>query len=578
MALFNGLGSALPSELAPYREMLNVLGLERTGQKPEALERARNLWERAPEDLRYYVAYALARLETDPVARHESFVRMADSALEKAQLRSALRELVALPGATVEEALRLVEIESRNDRALKILADSPDPRPDGGLFALGYAAYLRGRHEKAIDWLSQVPEGGKKSDRARFYHGYSLYRLKRDNEALEIWRPLALREGSYAKSALRRISITASRSRQRALAILEEASKGKTPVAATALFRLANLVGGERGQTLRDRLVAQHPTSPEAIEILWERGWDLWKESRPEEALALWQKGLDGAKEERSRARLLYWTARCHEEARRDEAVRPRHDELARLHPLSVYTLEALPDGGRPLSDDLPPGLASEPDDLERWGFVHYARLRHLRLGDERGQLRAALLASWLGDDRTAYLLAAGLQRFLAGEGPLSRPLLELLHPRPYAEQVRKAAAAYDVDPNLIWSVMRQESAFDPEATSWVGAMGLMQLMPATAKEEARLLKVESDRFYDVNVNITLGAGHLARLLRRHKRLDWAIAAYNGGSGNVNRWLKGNEEAPTERWIEEIGFDETSDYARRVLANLAFYRRLYADL
>ncbi|WP_407649564.1 lytic transglycosylase domain-containing protein [Aminithiophilus ramosus] len=155
--------------------------------------------------------------------------------------------------------------------------------------------------------------------------------------------------------------------------------------------------------------------------------------------------------------------------------------------------------------------------------------------------------------------------------------MLRLLYPRPYGKQVREAASRYGVDPFLVWSVMRQESAFDPEATSWVGAMGLMQLMPATAKEEARLLGVESDRFYDVGVNITLGTGHLARLLRRHHRLDWAVAAYNGGSGNVNRWLKGNEEAPQERWIEEIGFDETSDYARRVLANLALYRSLYAE-
>lgn len=579
LSRLNGLGEALPVGLRPYREMLNVLGLERTDRKAEALERARALWgEAPPDDLRYYVAYALARLEPDPAARHENYLRMADGALEKAQLRSALKELVALPGATVDEALRLVDLEPRNAAALKILSDAPAPLPDAGAFALGYAAYLRGKYETAVDWLSRVPDASEKGDRARFYRGYSLYRLKRDGEALDVWHPLLLKEGGFARSALRRVAVTASRSeRTKALALLDEAAGKGTSVAAAALLRLATLTGGEEGEAIRDRLVESHPASPEAVQVLWERGWTRWKEGRHGEALPLWQRALDGATEDRSRARLLYWTARCHHEAGREEEVLLRHDELARLHPLSIYTLQAFSGEIRPLSEELPPELSAGADDLERWGFVHYARLRHLRSGTDLGQYRAALLSSWLGDDRGAYLVAVGLQRFLIGEGSLPAPLLRLLYPRPYGRQVREAASRYDVDPLLVWSVMRQESAFDPEATSWVGAMGLMQLMPATAKEEARLLGVESDRFYDVGVNITLGTGHLARLLRRHHRLDWAVAAYNGGSGNVNRWIKGNEEAPQERWIEEIGFDETSDYARRVLSNLTLYRSLYAE-
>ncbi|WP_407649521.1 tetratricopeptide repeat protein [Aminithiophilus ramosus] len=250
LSRLNGLGEALPAGLRPYREMLNVLGLERTDRKAEALERARALWGEVPDDLRYYVAYALARLEPDPAARHENYLRMADGALEKAQLRSALKELVALPGATVDEALRLVELEPRNAAALKILSEAPAPLPDAGAFALGYAAYLRGKYETAVDWLSRVPDASEKGDRARFYRGYSLYRLKRDGEALDVWHPLLLKEGSYARSALRRVAVTASRSeRAKALALLGEAAAKETSLAAAALLRLAALTGGRRARS-----------------------------------------------------------------------------------------------------------------------------------------------------------------------------------------------------------------------------------------------------------------------------------------------------------------------------------------
>ncbi len=578
LAVFDGLGDGLPPSLRPYREMLTLLGLERTGRKAEALLKGRELWNEAPEELRYYVAYALSRLEGNPEERHRHLLRMAETALERVQLRSALRELVLLQGATVDEALRLVEVEPRNERALEILAASAEDLPSEGAFALGYAAYLKGQYERAVDWLRKVPDASEKGDRARFYRGYSLYRLQRDGEALDVWRPLALGDGSYAKSALRRIAVTASRSeRSKALVILEAAAEKKTPVGAAALFRLATLVGGDRGEALRDRLAAEHPSSSEAVQVLWERGWELWKSGLHDQAFPLWQKGLDGTADEEWRARLLYWTARCHQEAGREEERVRCHDELARRHPLSIYTFQAFPAGARPLTELLPAELDGEADELESWGFVHYSRLRHLRSGSLPGQYRIARLAAWLGDDRSAYLAAGGLQPFFIGEGGLSIPLLQLLYPRPYQTAVSEAAAKYGVDSLLVWSIMRQESAFDPEATSWVGAMGLMQLMPSTAKEEARLLGIESGRFYDVNVNIALGTGHLARLLRRHKRIEWAVAAYNGGSGNVNRWLKGKGEASLEQWIEEIGFDETSNYVRRVLANLIVYRKLYGE-
>mgnify|MGYP000930048802 FL=1 len=127
----------------------------------------------------------------------------------------------------------------------------------------------------------------------------------------------------------------------------------------------------------------------------------------------------------------------------------------------------------------------------------------------------------------------------------------------------------------MIWSVMKQESAFDADVNSWIGAIGLMQLMPATGKEEAKLLGMEKVDLWQPETNILLGASHLGRLQKRFRRLEWAIAAYNAGGGAVGRWIKEGEERPFDEWMEDIPYNETRNYVRKVMGNLFVYRMLY---
>ena len=146
--------------------------------------------------------------------------------------------------------------------------------------------------------------------------------------------------------------------------------------------------------------------------------------------------------------------------------------------------------------------------------------------------------------------------------------------------------AVYDtsqVEKALIYSVIRQESNFDPRAESYKGALGLMQLMPATAKSVAKSLHVDFNKerlTSDHNYNIKLGASYLSSLIEKYEgSYPLAIAAYNAGPHNVNKWIKrlGN---PTQNdvdlidWIERIPFGETRNYVQRVLENLTVYREL----
>lgn len=152
-----------------------------------------------------------------------------------------------------------------------------------------------------------------------------------------------------------------------------------------------------------------------------------------------------------------------------------------------------------------------------------------------------------------------------------------LLYPRPYAAEVEAAADEFDLKPALIRAVMRQESLYRADAESSAGAQGLMQLMRGTAGDIARDLGESRGDLLDPAVNIRLGAARLARLIERYDgNVVPALAAYNAGPAAVDRWLP---EAPLDGdvWLENVPFNETREYVRRVLWHTVVFEWLEDD-
>ena len=145
-----------------------------------------------------------------------------------------------------------------------------------------------------------------------------------------------------------------------------------------------------------------------------------------------------------------------------------------------------------------------------------------------------------------------------------------LRFPMPYKRQVLAHAEARELDPALIYGVMRRESLFDPLARSSVGALGLMQLMPSTARSMARSLGMEKPRKADilhVENNIRFGTHYLRTVMNRFdNNVALAAAAYNAGPGNVRRWLPKNQVMSADLWVETVPFTETRNYVQAVLA------------
>ncbi len=156
-----------------------------------------------------------------------------------------------------------------------------------------------------------------------------------------------------------------------------------------------------------------------------------------------------------------------------------------------------------------------------------------------------------------------------------NRALLEILYPRPYLDDVARALKKDTLDPIIPLSLIRQESVFNPLARSPVGARGLMQLMPATARRLRR--SVRDKHLVNPGINIELGTKYFKGLMKRYDgNLVYVLAAYNAGEGRVERWKDSlfDSDATILKNIESIPFLETRNYVKLIFRNIFFYKLL----
>ena len=169
---------------------------------------------------------------------------------------------------------------------------------------------------------------------------------------------------------------------------------------------------------------------------------------------------------------------------------------------------------------------------------------------------------------------SSGVVQALASDAFLGET--DLRFPMPWRELVAREAKRSRLPQHLIYGVMRRESGFVPRIKSSAGAVGLMQLMPATARETARRLRLSRPspvRLLNPALNVRLGASYLSRVYGKNgRRLPLALAAYNAGPLRVKRWLAQTPVTDADVWIDTIPFDETRLYVRAVLFYSAAYQ------
>ncbi|MDR3231335.1 MAG: tetratricopeptide repeat protein, partial [Synergistaceae bacterium] len=391
-----------PAEVGPYADMTLLLGYENRKRIPEALKVAARLEKSAPEDLRYYVAYAQVRLlgDGDPAATKKALDRMLETSETRERRISTLARIIKLPGDQSAGALKLLDLQPTNKAARDLLAARPKPWPAAVNLALGQYAYLQNDYKTAIALLGAVPAKSSGWRKAAYYRAWSLYQTKRYTEALNLWGSLALSGNGWAESSVRRIAALAGKAeRANAVTTLRRIVKERRgKVQARAMFVLADLLGGAEAKKLEDDLIRVWPDSLNAVKILWGRGWNAWNAENYREALWYWTQLRSPTLDASWTPRVLYWMAAAQKTLGRAKDADRTLDALTRNYPLSLYTFLARP-GAITLLDGDPPALSSKPGVLEQWGFVYYAKLRMQRSGaSARDLYRSIALSEWLGE------------------------------------------------------------------------------------------------------------------------------------------------------------------------------------
>lgn len=158
---------------------------------------------------------------------------------------------------------------------------------------------------------------------------------------------------------------------------------------------------------------------------------------------------------------------------------------------------------------------------------------------------------------------------------------VKVTHPLKYEASIQTYAVEYGLDPLMVAAVINVESKFRTDALSPRGAKGLMQVLDTTgtwAAEKIGMTDFSTDQLYEADTNIRIGCWYLSRLLQQYDGdLGMALAAYNGGSGNVARWLDDPEHSSDGVTLDSIPYPETANYVERVKKQVAVYRDLYGE-
>jgi soluble lytic murein transglycosylase len=199
---------------------------------------------------------------------------------------------------------------------------------------------------------------------------------------------------------------------------------------------------------------------------------------------------------------------------------------------------------------------------------------------DARGLAELVTYLRYHAEPSTAIMIAETLDSIGTGD-PRKRPrlLLKTLYPTPYAELVMDEAQLRNVDPLVVYALIRQESRFVPDAHSHADARGLMQVIPSTGAGIADQLgdsRYSVGDLYLPSINIRYGTFYLASNMPQFDRkLLPTLAAYNGGPGNAVRWLSGSALLDPDLYLERIDLFETADYLEQVYTNYGYYSQVY---
>jgi soluble lytic murein transglycosylase len=468
--------------------------------------------------------------------------------------------------------------------------------------------------------------GSSSQSRNNLRLGISLYNVGRYKDALGYLQSVSTEDKEQYTDALyfiaqcyRRQKLMGQFTDTANQALSRRLSNMQGPELLSALVKYYESVSEEMAARYRTQLIKEYPESKEADEASFRAAWQLHNARQYEQASKALIEHLSRFPNTEWRGMSSFWAGRDSERAGQPARAAAIYEVIPRRYRYGYYGILAekylaqlkqqnrnlkpeRPDEGstlaRALTNIKPAAPIPEAMTEKAEPFLgRAANLQLISLSDQaltelelarkdapnsqRINLEIARIHRARGENVKAVMV---LQRahpdFTAYQGnEAPREVFEIFFPLIEWEQIKKEAARNNLDPYVVAGLIRQESVFDPRAHSRANALGLMQLLPSTGKLVARKQGsslISADQLYNPQLNIKLGTAYLADMINKFGRIEYAAAAYNGGPGRVDRWLKTLPEN-LEDWVESIPITETRLYVQGVLRNSAHYRRLYPE-
>lgn len=461
------------------------------------------------------------------------------------------------------------------------------------------SAAASGPAVRAADAYERAFEAGLGTSRDRFDYASILSRLGRDRAAAaqfaRVNSPGSLAASAayqHARSLLRAGDGLAARN---ALRQVIRDHRGDKEAASHALYLLADLATDEGrdgpARSAYREVAGRYPTATLAASAAFRAALIAYVSGSYETAAREWD-GL--VKKHPSSSEALaaeYWSGRAWSAAGDTATARTRWERVERRSSLSYYSMLASRRLGRApwVPSAAADSFVSVPSVdsafaraalLQRLGMDPEAELEYDYLREHAGNSADSILAT-AAAFRAHGLASRGIslaQRALSRGAAADARAYRLLYPVSLDAALEAEAALNGLDPSFVAALIRQESRFNPRATSPVGARGLMQIMPRVGRTIANGLDFpawDAALLYQPDVSLQLGTSHLADLLSGYSDDGRALAAYNAGKSRVERWSKKHGADDAEVFVERIPFRETRDYVRIIQRNRALYSSLY---
>ncbi len=369
------------------------------------------------------------------------------------------------------------------------------------------------------------------------------------------------------------------------------------------LSMLIGMAEAKNQDAYEQQLVAQlaklDPSQEAGLQHFWDKAWAAYARGDLNGALPLMAFIRDNYRNPSVKRMAIYWTARIDERAGRKAQAAAAYSALAQAPYDDLYAVESERRGAKrqvvvtdnPLKSNRPDWRDIAEKEMPPELRLAYELTALTDMRDAMLELRAnrrrenehyaeALLSDLFNSSGNTELTNLSLRRAFpqlatVEQDSVPRYFLAMYYPMHYRGEIIDWSKKNGLDPYLIMGLIHQESYFNPNAKSAVGAIGLMQLMPATGKELARQLGISS-HLSDPKTNIRLGTAHFRMLVNLFGgNTELAIASYNAGQGRVLQWRRAAPHSPMDELIESIPFRETRTYVKHVVMLASAYRRMY---